>query len=108
MFLKNKKKKESVFNKNNILYILLIIALFFLFFNPNGIMSLMKNQRIAIKQENEIKKLNKKIKILEEQISIVSDSLINKEKLNNILKEKGIVGPGEFWYKIEDKKSLTK
>ena len=108
MFLKNKKKKESLFNKNNILYILLIIALFFLFFNPNGIMSLMKNQRIAIKQDNEIKKLNKKIKILEEQIAIVSDSLINKEKLNNILKEKGIVEPGEFWYKIEDKKSLTK
>ena len=79
MLLKNKKKKESILNKNNILYVLLISALFILFFNPNGIMSLMKNQRIAIKQDNEIKKLNKKIKILEEQIAIVSDSLINKE-----------------------------
>jgi len=107
LFLNN-KKKESVFSKNNILYVLLIIALFFLFFNPNGIMSLMKNQRIAIGQDSEIKILKKKINELEQQISIVSDSLINKEKLNNILKDKGIVLPGEFWYKIEEKKSPTK
>ena len=106
MFLKN-KKKESFFNKNNILYVLLIIALFFLFFNPDGIMSLMKNQRITIKQEKEIKKLKQKIKKLENEIAIVSDSLINKEKLNTILKNKGIVQPGEYWYKIKDKKNPT-
>ena len=105
MFLKKNKtkKKESVFNKNNILYILLIISVLFLFFNPQGIMALMKNQKNNIKQEREIKKLNKKIKELENKIAIISDTLINKETLKIIMKEKGIVVPGESWYKIEEK-----
>ena len=66
-------------------------------------MALMKNQKNNIKQEREIKKLNKEIKELENKIAIISDTLINKETLNIIMKEKGIVVPGESWYKIEEK-----
>ena len=104
MFLRNQStKKERIFNRNNILYVLLIIAVLFLFFNPNGIVALMKNQRVTIKLEYEIKELNKKAQELKNQIAIISDSLITKNRLKEIMKEKGIVSPGESWYKIEEK-----
>ena len=68
----------------------------------------MTTQKVTIKQEHEIKKLNKTIKELKNQIAIISDSLINKKALNAIIKGKGIVIPGESWYKIEEKAPLIK
>ena len=102
----------QLLTKNNILYILLIISLIFLFFNPsNGIIALMKNQRLIINQEKEISSLNNDIKKLKKTIAIVADSIIhpsNMDKFKAIMKEKGIIIPknGESWYKIEEKKAL--
>ena len=91
-------------NKNNILYILLIVCVLILFFHPNGIVALMDNQSKLIRQEKEIKKLEKEIKKLEKEITLFNDENYNKDnfkKLEPYFKDKGIVKNNEEYYNLQ-------
>ena len=84
-------------NKNNILYILLITCVLILFFHPNGIVALMDNQSKLIRQEKEIKKLEKEIKLFNSE----NYNKDNFKKLEPYFKDKGIVKNNEEYYNLQ-------
>ena len=91
-------------NKNNILYVLLIISVLILFFHPNGVIALMNNQSKLIRQEKEIKKLEKEIKKLEKEITLFNDTNYNQsnfKRLEPYFKEKGIIKKDEEYYNLQ-------
>ena len=82
-----------MFNKNTILYVMIIGSLVFLFFNQHGIITLMKKQSRNTKLKSELKKILEEKKNL--QIENKSLENLTQQEYEDIRKEEWILKKGE-------------
>ena len=82
-----------MFNKNTILYVMIIGSLVFLFFNQHGIITLMKKQSRNTKLKSELKKIIEDKKSL--QIENKSLENLTQQEYEDIRKEEWILKKGE-------------
>jgi len=82
-----------VFNKNTILYVMIIGSLVFLFFNHHGIITLMKKQSRNNKLKTELKNILEEKKNL--QIENKSLENLTQQEYEDIRKDKWILKKGE-------------
>jgi len=82
-----------VFNKNTILYVMIIGSLVFLFFNQHGIITLMKKQSRNNKLKTELKNILDEKKNLENENKSLEN--LTQQEYEDIRKGKWILKKGE-------------